>query len=112
MPLLGSCHIPQAQGNQLGPRVQAPATPGDLLKSSSPPLPSLNLPGTHPWLWMPPAPSPSTARLNNKDWSPEKVKIVSSFRETSWSLWNADTQLQGLGHVTLPFWVFISSPKQ
>lgn len=61
MPLLGSCHIPQAQGNQLDPLMPASSTPGDLLKSSSLPLQSLNLPGTHPWLWMPPAPSPSIA---------------------------------------------------
>lgn len=39
MPLLGSCHIPQAQGDQLDPPVQAPSTPGDVF-----PLQSLNLP--------------------------------------------------------------------
>lgn len=45
MPLLGSCHIPQAQGNQLDPPMQASSTPRDLLlKSSYLPLQSLNLP--------------------------------------------------------------------
>ena len=39
MPLLGSCHIPQAQGNQLDlPMMQTSSTPCDLLKSSYLPL--------------------------------------------------------------------------
>lgn len=81
--------------------------------SSSLPLQSLNLSGTHPCLRMPPARSPFIAPSEQPELFPLvpcKVKRVSSFREASWSRWNADTQLQGPGQVTLPFWVFVSSP--
>lgn len=44
MPLLGSCHIPQAQGDQLGPPRQALPIPCDLLQSSYLPFQRLNLP--------------------------------------------------------------------
>lgn len=61
MPLLGSCHIPQAQGDQLDPPMQASSTPGDVLRSSYLLLQSLNLPWDHPWLQLPPTPRPLAA---------------------------------------------------
>lgn len=45
MPLLGACHIPQAQEDQLGPSMQASFHPCDLLlRSSYLPLHGLKLP--------------------------------------------------------------------
>lgn len=69
MPLLGSCHIPQAQGNQLDPRMQASSTPGDLLlKSSSlPPSPKPESAWDSSLALDPPAPSPFTGASEEQE---------------------------------------------